>query len=277
MQLDGAHVLITGGSRGIGAAMAREFTRAGARVSLVARSAAAIETLAAELGGAAFPGDLLDAAMVDELIARVERNAGPVDVLVNNAGVETTAAHSRLTVDELRNTARLNLEVPMVLTRAVLPGMIDRNRGQLVFVSSLAGTSAVPFMAAYAATKSGLRHFAASLRIELRDTAIGATVVAPGPVDTAMWDEVEHADEIQPTLRRFRRMQILPKKSPELIARRTVAAVADGRRHVRTPRRLTTMFVLGESPSRMTEWLLTGVPMLAPSQAIVSPPEADNV
>ena len=261
MQLGGAHVVVTGASRGIGEAMARRFAAAGARVSLVARSAEAIQRLAGELGGAAFPADLLDPASVDGLIGRIEAQAGPIDVLVNNAGLESTRWLVQEPTEVVRDVVRLNLEAPIVLTRAVLPGMLQRGRGSVVFLSSLAGTSAFPGMSVYSAKKAGINNFVASVRLELRDTPVRTTVVAPGPVDTQMWDTLEGADQFERVLRRLNRLQMIPKKSPDLIARRTVAAVAKGRRHVRTPRRLSVAFWLGEAPRRVTELLLAKVPM----------------
>lgn len=261
MELDGTHVLITGASRGIGAAMANRFASAGARVSLAARSEAAISSLASQLDGHAFPVDLLDAEATDGLISRVEDAAGPVDVLVNNAGLETSQWFHRIDRDEIRDVTRLNLEVPMLLTRDVIEGMVERNRGHVVMVSSLAGTCGFPGLAVYGATKAGLTNFVAALRMELAETEIGTTVVAPGPVDTQMWDSLEDQDDLDPMLTRLRQLQLIPKKSPEMLAKRTVAAVISGRRHVRVPRRLTTNHMLREAPTRLTEALLTGVPV----------------
>lgn len=241
--------------------MARRFAAEGARVSLVARSAEAIGQLADELGGHSFPADLLVPDQVDGLIARVEADAGPVDVLVNNAGLESTQWLVREPADTIRDVVRLNLEAPMVLTRSVLPGMLQRGSGSVVFLSSLAGTSGFPGMSVYSGTKAGINNFVAALRLELRDSPVRATVVAPGPVDTQMWDTLEEADQFAHVLRRLNGLHVIPKKSPDLIARRTVAAVAAGRRHVRTPRRLSAAFWLGEAPRRVTELLLARVPM----------------
>lgn len=259
MELKGAHVLITGGSRGIGAAMAREFAKAGARISLTARTTEAIEQLALEFGGKAFTADLLDPASVDTLIADVERAAGPIDVLVNNAGLEGHAWFHDSDSELNRRIIHLNLEAPIVLTRNVLPGMIERGRGHLVFTSSLAGTGGFPGLSVYGATKAGLTNFVAALRIEIAGTGINTTVVAPGPVDTDMWDEIEGDPELDAMLRRLRALQLLPTKSPEMLSRRTIAAVKADRRHVRVPRRLATNHWLREAPTRLTELLLSGV------------------
>ncbi len=261
MDLNGSHVLVTGASRGIGAALTRDFAKAGAKVSLAARSADAINALAADVGGNAFTVDLLDPAATDGLIGRVEEEAGPIDVLVNNAGLETNQWFHRIDRSEIHNVTRLNLEVPMALTHDAIGGMIERNRGHIVMVSSLAGTGGFPGLAVYGATKAGLTNFVAALRMELGETDIGTTVVAPGPVDTQMWDSLEDQDDLQPMLKRLRTFQLLPKKSPEMLAKRTVAAVKSNRRHVRVPRRLTGNHMLREAPTRMTESILAGVPL----------------
>lgn len=260
MQLEGAHVLITGASRGIGAAMARSFATAGARVSLAARSADVLAVVAADTKGTAFPVDLLDRAQVDALVARVEAEAGPIDVLINNAGLESTRLLQQEDVADIRDVVRLNLEVPMVLTRAALPGMLARGKGHFVYTSSLAGTAAFPGMTVYSGTKGGLNNFAAAVRLELRDTPLNVTLVAAGPVDTEMWDRLETHKNFDPVLHRLRLLQLIPKKSPVVLADRTVAAVRADRRHVRVPRRQTLTFWLGEAPRRITELALIGVP-----------------
>src|SRR5690349_18104593 len=140
MELRGKRVLITGASRGIGEALARRFVTEGATVALVARSADAIEKLAADLGGTAHPADLADAAQVATLINRVEDEAGPVDVLVNNAGLAPTiGAIQSWDRDELEEIYRVNLLAPAELCRQVIPRMLHRGGGHIVNVSSLAG------------------------------------------------------------------------------------------------------------------------------------------
>lgn len=259
MELIGRHVLITGASRGIGAAMARRFAAKGGRVSLVARDLGRLEELAEELKGDVFPADLSNQREVNDLINRVEEGAGPIDVLVNNAGMATTAWLTDLDGEEIRAVARLNLEAPMVLTAQVLPGMLARGRGHLVYTSSLAGTGGFPGLTVYGATKAGLSNFVAALRLELKGTNIGTTLVAPGPVETAMLDQLDGESSLAPTMLRLRQLQLIPTKSPDRLAQRTVSAVIAGRRHVRSPRRLSVHFWLREVPTRMTEAALMGV------------------
>jgi len=271
MQLAGAHVLVTGGSRGIGAALAREYAGRGAIVSIAARDGTALDRLAGELGGHAFVADLLDPVQAEALIERVESAVGPVDVLVNNAGIDSVGAFHATDLSVIRDIARLNFEVPMVLTRQALPGMLERRRGHVVFMSSLAGTTGFAGMAVYAGTKAGVNNFVASIRMELKDTPITTTVVAPGPVDTEMWDRVEDATDYTALLTRLRTLRLLPKASPESVARKTVDATAAATRHVRMPRRLLINHLLRETPTRITEGLTAGV-VLGPQIA-----EADNI
>ena len=130
MELSGKRALITGASRGIGDALARAFAAKGAHVVLVARSAAAIERLAADLGGSAHPTDLADRQAVSTLIDRVEEQGGPVDVLVNNAGVAPMGgAIQNWRADDLEQIYRVNLIAPAELCRRVLPGMLRRGIG----------------------------------------------------------------------------------------------------------------------------------------------------
>ncbi len=259
MQIAGMHVLVTGGSRGIGAALAREYARRHAVVSIAARDGAALDRLAEEFRGHAFVADLLDPVQVDGLVDRVEAAVGPVDVLVNNAGLETIGAFHVTDPSVIRDVARLNFEVPMVLTRQVLPGMLERRRGHVVFMSSLAGTGGFAGLAVYSGTKGGINNFVASIRMELKDTPITTTLVAPGPVDTGMWDRIEEATEYAALLRRLRMFRLLPKASPEVVAVKTVDATVLAARHVRMPRRLLVNHLLRETPTRITERLTTGV------------------
>ena len=175
MKLSGARVVVTGASRGIGAALATELAARGARVVLVARSVEPLEKLAAELGGEAFPADLALASGIEPLVHRIEAD-GPIDVLVNNAGLDLTGDLVALPTDEIARLLAVNLCAPMLLCRAVIPGMRSRGRGHIVNVSSLSGTNALPGLAPYSASKAGLSHFTAALRAELKGTPITTTL-----------------------------------------------------------------------------------------------------
>ncbi|WP_217922787.1 SDR family oxidoreductase [Miltoncostaea oceani] len=259
MEIDGAHVLVTGASRGIGAGLARAFATAGGRVTVVARTATAVEELAAETGGTALVADLADAAGRAGLIARVEEAAGPVDVLVNNAGIDVTGTLDDMDPADLERLVAINVLAPMELTRQVLPGMIDRGRGHVVNMSSLAGTAVLPGMVAYAASKSALTHFTAGLRADLRGLPVGTTVVEVGLVPTDMRASVVAHPPTAAAFRRFYRLGLLTDTPLDRLCAHTVRAVADDRRHVRLPRRAWAFAALAEAPRRITELTITGV------------------
>lgn len=260
MELNGRHVVVTGGSRGIGEKLARHFALHGARVTVVARSADALHKVAAEIGGHAVVADLSDDSIIDSLIEKIEQEHGYIDVLVNNAGLETSTAFAVEDQREIRAVVRVNLEVPMLLTRHVLPGMIARNSGHIVFVSSLAGTAGFPGMSVYGATKAGILNFVNGLSRELKSTKVNITTLSPGPVDTGMWDAIEDkTTSVQKVVRRFQRLQLIPTADPDAIARRTVHAVANNKPFVRDPRRLSINFWLNHAPTRIANLAAIGI------------------
>jgi short-subunit dehydrogenase len=260
MELRGKRVLITGASRGIGEALARRFSAVGANVALVARSADAIEKLAADLGGTAHPADLADPAQVATLINHVEDEAGPVDVLVNNAGIApTSGALQDWTSQDLEQIYRVNLISPAELCRQAIPRMLRRGRGHIVNISSLAGTGVFPGLTGYSSTKAGLTQFTAGLRADLKKLPIGTTVVELGPIPTEMLDSVEEYKPTADSFRRLYRLQLLTDVSKETVADDVVRAVEKGRRHVRHPKRAIVFPLLAETPRRTVEILLTGV------------------
>jgi uncharacterized protein len=177
VQLGGATVLVTGASGGIGRPLARVLHGRGARVLLSGRRVEALDELQAELGQGAevLQADLTDKAGVATLVER----AGGVDVLVANAGLPASGRLERFSPEEIDRALDVNLRAPIQLTRALVPGMVDRGRGHLVFVSSLSGKVATARSALYSATKFGLRGFAGGLREDLHGSGVGVTVVFP--------------------------------------------------------------------------------------------------
>lgn len=260
MKLAGMHVVVTGASQGIGEATARSFAAAGARVTVVARQVDKLTKVATDIGGNAVVADLLDESRVAGLIAEIEAAHGPIDVLVNNAGIEYSQPFATMDPDGIGRLMTLNAIVPMQLTRQVLPLMLDRGRGHLVFTSSIAGSSSFPGLAVYCGSKAALNNFAGTIRRELQDTALNVTLVAPGPVDTAMWDNIEASTgSIQRVVKRLQRLQVMPTAKPNRIAAATVSAVQHDRRHVRSPKRLSATFWMSEAPRRLVDALLVGV------------------
>ena len=259
MELRGKRVLITGASRGIGEALADKFTDAGASVALVARTRGALETLAARLGGTAHAADLSDPVQVADLIKRVEDEAGPVDVLVNNAGTGTACGFTDAPDEALREVTEVNYLAPAELCRQVIPLMLRRGGGHIVNVSSLAGTAVFPGLVTYSASKAALSHFTAGLRADLRGLPIGTTLVELGPVPT---DMLAGTDDFQPTAKsfeRFYRARLSVDVPRAKVADEIVRAVQKGKKHVRLPKRSAVSSMLAEAPRRFTELALTGV------------------
>ena len=259
MELDGKRVLITGASRGIGAALADEFAAAGARLALVARGSERLRDLASLLNASSYAVDLTDPNQVPGLIGRVEADGGPIDVLVNNAGVETVGEFVQQSWADVESLYRLNLLTPVELCHQVLPGMLDRRSGHLVNMSSLAGVTAFPGMAAYSSSKAGLTHFTAGLRADLRGRSVKTTVVELGPVATDMLDRAKSYRPVDDSFARAYQLKVLTELDAEVVAREVVTAVRRNRRHVRLPRRAGFAASIAEVPRRGTEWLLTGV------------------
>jgi short-subunit dehydrogenase len=176
-------VLLTGATGGIGQAIATALDARGARVLLSARRAEQLEEIATGLGGRAeaLPADLSDSAAAGALAER----AGAVDVLVANAAVPASGPIVDYSPDQIDRALAVNLRAPIQLTRALLPGMVERGSGHVVLVSSLAGKVASVGSSLYSATKFGLRGFASGLREDLHRTGVGVTVVFPGFVSDA--------------------------------------------------------------------------------------------
>jgi short-subunit dehydrogenase len=259
MELEGRRVLITGASRGIGEVMARRFAARGARVALVARTEPAIKDLAGELDGTAHPADLSDPHDVRGLVERIEGDGGPIDVLVNNAGIDQLGRFDRQTADDVERAFRVNLVTPAELCRQAIPGMLERGRGHIVNISSLAGTAVFPGLVVYSSTKAGLSQLTAGLRAELRGTPLRTTLVELGPIPTDMLDRVESYEPTRDSFDRFRRLHLLADVPASQVADSVVAAVEGGRRHVRHPKRASAFPMMTEAPRRLVEVLLTGV------------------
>ncbi|MDQ1402330.1 MAG: uncharacterized protein QOG03_646 [Actinomycetota bacterium] len=259
MDLEGRRVLITGASRGIGAALAEAFRAAGAVVALAARSEGPLLALATALAGAAYPVDLCDPEAVAGFIGRVEASGGPVDVLVNNAGIDSSGFYGDLASDDLERLFRTNLLAPAELIRQVLPGMIDRGRGHVVNISSMAGVAAFPGLAPYAATKAALTRLTTGLALDLAGMPVGVTAVEVGPVTT---DMLANIDGYGPTAASFQRMfniRLLRRLSAPEVAQAVVSAVQKDRPFVRLPRRAALFPAIANLPQWTTRYLLAGV------------------
>ena len=188
--IDDGVVLLTGASSGIGAAIARELAPRARAIVLVARRADRLEALAAELRPGARgvvevrPCDLTDAAALAALVDGIEADIGPVDVLVNNAGLGDFGLLERAQWDKLRWMLDVNVTALTYRTWRVLPGMVARGRGGILQISSGFGLTFMPLFSAYVGTKHYVTALTDSLRAELSGTGVVVTQVCPGPVAT---------------------------------------------------------------------------------------------
>ncbi len=183
--LQGRTALVTGASGGLGTHLARRLAREGMNVAISGRREDALAKVAAELSAlgvksVAVSADLADLSTTDPLVDEVEEQLGPIDVLVNNAGVESVGAFTTYTRDELTCSVNVNLTAPLLLTHRLTPGMLERGRGHVVFISSVAGKVGPAFSEPYAATKAGLVGLTQSLRAEYLNAPVGFSVICPG-------------------------------------------------------------------------------------------------
>ena len=184
--------MVTGASSGIGAAVARTLAADGARVALAARREEALLEVRATLPGDTesfvFPTDVTDRGRVRKLVARAESELGPVDALVNCAGVMFYTLMKNGREDEWERTVEVNCQGVLNCVGAVLPGMLERGRGHIVTISSDAGRVVFPGLSVYSASKSFVEALSRGLRLETAGTGVKVTTVQPGNVATDLLD-----------------------------------------------------------------------------------------
>jgi short-subunit dehydrogenase len=220
--IPGSAVLVTGASSGIGRAVAAELARRDVgRLLLGGRDPDALAQVAGSTGGEPVPADLT----TTEGLAATADAARSVDLVVHAAGAGWAGDTAGMPVDRLRTLMALNLGAPVELTRRLLPSMLARGSGHLVFVASIAGAVPVPGETVYTATKGGLVAFADALRMEVGRGGVGVSVVIPGAVATPFF-----ARRGRPYDRSWPRM-----RAPEEIAAAAVRAVERGTAELVTP------------------------------------------
>ena len=187
-ELQGQVALVTGGGRGIGANIARELAEAGANVAVAARTTEQVEATSEEIGGIAIALDVTDRAAVDEAVATTERELGPIDLLVANAGSGWDEGDGAWTIEpeEWWRTFEVNVFGVYLCCHAVIPGMIERGGGRIVITGSGAAYLPGSSQSAYAASKAAVWRFGEVLADQLRPHGIPVFVFSPGLVQTEM-------------------------------------------------------------------------------------------
>ena len=191
--LSGKHVFITGGGHGIGAACAEALAAHGAALTLSGRNTEKLEATAGKLLGApeapraeARTLDLTDAEAVVRVFAKAVSSLGPIDILINNSGIAETAPYLRTSADMMRRLMEVNVIGAHVCTQQVLPEMVDKGWGRIVNMSSLAGLSGQPYIAAYSASKHAMIGLTRTLALEVAKKGITVNAVCPAYVETGM-------------------------------------------------------------------------------------------
>ncbi len=274
-ELEGRTAIVTGASRGIGPQIARALGREGMNIVLVARSAAGLEQVAAELGSAgqhaiAVPADLSDHSTLDRIVEATEEQFGAVDLLVNNAGITATRRFETSSDEETAQIIDVNLTAGILLTKRVLPGMLERGRGHMVMIASLAGKVGSPYESVYAASKAGQIAFVQSLREELHGSGVGASVVCPGfVVESGMWADAGISQGI-------RQPRLAGATTPGAVANAVVRAVQrdSAEVYVNSPP-MRPMLVLGELSPRFRSWVLRRIGLPQTFRKVVERAEAE--
>ncbi len=189
-RIQGKNALITGGSRGLGPYIALALAREGVNIALTARSeegliATADDVSQFQVTCKTYPADIIDSTSRIALLENVKKDFGHIDLLINNAGMEWVSAYIKLAPEFIDTMIQTNLTAPMILTRMILPMMLEKGSGHIVTMSSLGGKKGSPYSATYAATKAGLIEWTQGLREELRNTGVSASVICPGFVAKA--------------------------------------------------------------------------------------------
>jgi len=252
-QLRGRTALVTGASGGIGRGIARRLAAEGMDVVVSGRREDALAEVVAEMEALgvkaeAVPAELGERAQVESLIERCEAALGPLDLLVNNAGIETVGAFTAYTPDQLSAMVDVNLTAPMLLTHRALPGMLERGRGHVVFISSLAGKVGPAYNEPYAATKAGLIGLTQSLRAEYRSAPVGFSVVCPGFVagDGMYQRMVEEGVSSN---------RLMGETTLEKVAERVVGAIREDKPEVlESGSPIRPLLALSQLSPRLAEW-----------------------
>jgi short-subunit dehydrogenase len=231
VQLRGRNALVTGAAGGLGGYICEALAREGVNLVLSDLPEVPLDERVAELRGRGVEVEAVEADIADRdqalgLVARAEEALGPIDVVVNNAGVEFGGPFLERTPEEIEGLTEVNLVATMLITQAALPGMLERRRGHVVNIASMAGKVGAPFLATYSASKHGVIGFTSALRAEYANDPVGFSAICPGFVSrVGMYGRLEKAVGKPPT----GPLSVVP---PEDVGAAVVKAVSDERAEV---------------------------------------------
>lgn len=273
-EIKGKVALLTGGSRGLGPYIARALAKEGVYLALSARSQEELDAAAEEVRkmgveAIAVPADVTDASSRDELLETVKKTFGRVDILINNAGIEHISRYTRLSPETIETMIQTNLVAPMLLTRRLLPDIIEQGSGHVVNMSSLGGKKGSPYSATYSATKAGLIEWTRGLREELRETGVSASVICPGFVSEAGMFAVQNK----------KAPGIVGETTPEKVAEAVIRAIKkDVGEIIVNPGPIKPMMILDAIHPGIGAWILRtfGVYEFFRGQALLYENKADN-
>jgi NADP-dependent 3-hydroxy acid dehydrogenase YdfG len=189
--LDGRVVVVTGASSGIGRAISAALVDAGAEVAMLARRFEPLAEAAHAVGGRAFPCDVTDSESIESVSERIEKFIGPVDIIVNNAGIFGPQPVVDISVSEFAKSISTNLVAPFAIVERFLPGMLKRGYGHLISIGSSADRNVFTNNGSYGPAKHGLRVLHETLRAELQGSGVRVTTISPSGTDTPIWDPID--------------------------------------------------------------------------------------
>lgn len=227
-------VVITGASSGIGEKMAFVAAERGMTPIMLARShekllhTAEIIEKKTGITPFTFPLDVTDEEAVISTFQEIERKAGPFDVLINNAGFAVFEFANQSSMGTTKSMFQVNVFGAIACTQAVLPSMLKRGKGHIIFIASQAGKLATPKSSGYSATKHALLGYANSLRMELKGTGLHVSSVNPGPIQTPFFDRADETGQYRKSVERF-------MLDPDKVARKTVDLIEKPKREVNLP------------------------------------------
>jgi short-subunit dehydrogenase len=251
-ELKDKKVLLTGGSRGIGSVITEYLINRGASVAIAARSESALQNVASRLsvsgsGILAISVDLRDQSQREYLLESVIKKFGTIDILINNAGLETEGAYVELSWEAIHETVEVNLIAPMALTRLILPYMLKNKAGHIINIASIAAKSGAPYAAVYSGTKAGLAEWTRSLRLEHSGTGVSFSTIFPGYVtEVGMFARFG-----------MKSPWIIGSCSPNQVAKAVIDVIKNGNREkIVNSRPLRYSFIINELSPAIGDWLM---------------------